>query len=145
MMKQSYTSFLNNVHKKANIHIFVIKVNKSTGQRVNELRPDGSDWVWLGPIGSEGSEVTEKGKHPLNPQLDLMGVLFFLEPCGNYQWDLTPTTEIPRDPWDLCEAKLLHFCAHQVVLLVARDNEHLTVLNHLANLHFLSHVDVVHT
>ena len=45
MMKQSYTSFLNNVHKKANIHIFVIKVNKSTGQRVNELRPDGSDWV----------------------------------------------------------------------------------------------------
>ena len=61
MMKQSYTSFLNNVHKKANIHIFVIKVNKSTGQRVNELRPDGS----------------EKGKHPLNPQLDLMGVLFF--------------------------------------------------------------------
>ena len=129
MMKQSYTSFLNNVHKKANIHIFVIKVNKSTGQRVNELRPDGS----------------VKAKHPLNPQLDLMGVLFFLEPCGNYQWDLTPTTEILRDPWDLCEAKLLHFCAHQVVLLVARDNEHLTVLNHLANLHFLSHVDVVHT
>ena len=34
MMKQSYTSFLNIVHKKANIHIFVIKVNKSTGQRV---------------------------------------------------------------------------------------------------------------
>ena len=132
MMKQSYTSFLNNVHKKANIHIFVIKVNKSTGQRVEGRR-----------VG--GSEVTEKGKHPLNPQLDLMGVLFFLEPCGNYQWDLTPTTEILRDPWDLCEAKLLHFCAHQVVLLVARDNEHLTVLNHLANLHFLSHVDVVHT
>ena len=129
MMKQSYTSFLNNVHQKANFHIFVIKVNKSTGQRVNELRSDGS----------------EKGKHPLNPQLDLMGVLFFLEPCGNYQWDLTPTTEILRDPWDLCEAELLHFCAHQVVLLVARDNEHLTVLNHLANLHFLSHVDVVHT
>ena len=45
MMKQSYTSFLNNVHQKANFHIFVIKVNKSTGQRVNELRPDGSDWV----------------------------------------------------------------------------------------------------
>lgn len=53
MMKQSYTSFLNNVHKKANIHIFVIKVNKSTGQRVNEWVPerfnksdmsDGSDW-----------------------------------------------------------------------------------------------------
>ena len=45
MMKQSYTSFLNNVHQKANFHIFVIKVNKSTGQRVNELKPDGSDWV----------------------------------------------------------------------------------------------------
>ena len=54
MMKQSYTSFLNNVHQKANIHIFVIKVNESTGQRVNELRPDGSDWVrwvWLGRKG----------------------------------------------------------------------------------------------
>ena len=37
MMKQSYTSFLNNVHKKANIHIFVIKVNESTGQRVNKI------------------------------------------------------------------------------------------------------------
>ena len=96
----------------------------------------------MGLIGSEGSV---KAKHPLNPQLDLIGVLFFLEPCGNYQWDLTPTTEILRDPWDLCEAELLHFCAHQVVLLVARDNEHLTVFNHLANLHFLSHVDVVHT
>ena len=36
MMKQSYTSFLNNVHKKANIHIFVIKVNESTSQQVNE-------------------------------------------------------------------------------------------------------------
>ena len=96
----------------------------------------------MGLIGSEGSV---KAKHPLKPQLDLMGVLFFLEPCGNYQWDLTPTTEIPRDPWDLCEAKLLHFCAHQVVLLVARDNEHLTVFNYLANLHFLSHVDVVYT
>ncbi len=45
MMKQSYTSFLNIVHKKANIHIFVTKVNKSTGQQVNELRPDGYDWV----------------------------------------------------------------------------------------------------
>ena len=45
MMKQSYTSFLNNVHKKANIHIFVIKVNESTGQRV-EVR-----WVWLGRKG----------------------------------------------------------------------------------------------
>ena len=49
MMKQSYTSFLNIVHQKANIHIFVIKVNKSTSQQVNELRPDGSDWVrWVG-------------------------------------------------------------------------------------------------
>ena len=36
MITQSYTSFLNNVHQKANIHIFVIKVNESTGQRVNE-------------------------------------------------------------------------------------------------------------
>ena len=36
MMKQSYTSFLNIVHKKANIHIFVIKVNESTSQQVNE-------------------------------------------------------------------------------------------------------------
>ena len=53
MMKQSYTSFLDIVHKKANIHIFVIKVNESTGQQVNEstsqqvneLRSDGSDWV----------------------------------------------------------------------------------------------------
>ena len=43
MMKQSYTSFLNNVHKKANIHIFVIKDDESTGQRVNELRSDGSE------------------------------------------------------------------------------------------------------
>ena len=51
MMKQSYTSFLNNVHKKANIHIFVIKDDESTGQQVNELRPDGSDWVWLDPMG----------------------------------------------------------------------------------------------
>ena len=45
MMKQSYTSFLNNVHQKANIHIFEIKVNESTGQRVNKLMPVGSDWV----------------------------------------------------------------------------------------------------
>ena len=68
MMKQSYTSFLNNVHKKANIHIFVIKVNKSTGQRVNEWVPerfnksdmsDGSDWsdrsegsAWVCNLGS---------------------------------------------------------------------------------------------
>ena len=67
MMKQSYTSFLNIDHKKANIHIFVIKddestsqqvnestgqqVNRSTSQRVNELRSDGSegsDWVRWG-------------------------------------------------------------------------------------------------
>ena len=75
MMKQSYTSFLNNVHQKANIHIFVIKVNKSTSQRVNELRPDGSD-------GSEGSEVTGKAKHPLNPQIGFNGCIIFLEPCG---------------------------------------------------------------
>ena len=45
MMKQSYTSFLNNVHQKANIHIFVIKVNKSTSQQV-EIR-----WVRLGRKG----------------------------------------------------------------------------------------------
>ena len=53
MMKQSYTSFLNIVHQKANIHIFVIKVNESTGQRVN--RPTGQRvevrWVWLGRKG----------------------------------------------------------------------------------------------
>ncbi len=36
MMKQSYTSFLNIVHKKANIHIFVIKDDESTSQQVNE-------------------------------------------------------------------------------------------------------------
>ncbi len=89
----------------------------------------------MGLIGSEGSV---KAKHPLNPQLDLMGVLFFLEPSGNYQWDLTPTTEILRDPWDLCEAELLHFCAHQVVFLVAGDDVDLSVFNHLASLHFLS-------
>lgn len=41
MMKQSYTSFLNNVHQKANIHIFAIKVNESTGQRVGEMGPMG--------------------------------------------------------------------------------------------------------
>ena len=51
MITQSYTSFLNNVHQKANIHIFVIKDDESTGQQVNELRPDGSDWVRLGPMG----------------------------------------------------------------------------------------------
>ena len=79
MMKQSYTSFLNNVHQKANIHIFAIKVNESTGQRVNKLRPDGSDWVCLGPMGSDGSE---KGKHPLNPQIGFNGCVIFLEPCG---------------------------------------------------------------
>ena len=43
MMKQSYTSFLNIVHKKANIHIFVIKDDESTSQQVNELRSEGSD------------------------------------------------------------------------------------------------------
>ena len=43
MMKQSYTSFLNNVHQKANFHIFVIKVNKSTGQRVGPDTSDKSD------------------------------------------------------------------------------------------------------
>lgn len=54
MMKQSYTSFLNNVHQKANIHIFVIKDDESTSQQVNELRSDGADWVrwvWLGRKG----------------------------------------------------------------------------------------------
>ena len=66
MMKQSYTSFLNIVHKKANIHIFVIKddestsqrVNKSTGQQVNELRSDGSE-------GSEGSVRCLKRNTPI--------------------------------------------------------------------------------
>ena len=99
----------------------------------------------MGLIGSDGSEVTEKGKHPLNPQIGFNGCFIFFRALRKNLWDLTPTTEILQDPWDLCEAELLHFCAHQVVLLVARDNEHLTVLNHLANLHFLSHVDVVHT
>ena len=92
----------------------------------------------IGSDGSEGSEVTEKGEHPLNPQIGFNGCIIFLEPCGNYQWDLTPTTEILRNPWDLCEAELLHFCAHQVVLLVAGDDVDLTVFNHLASLHFLS-------
>ena len=55
MITQSYTSFLNNVHQKANIHIFVIKVNESTGQRVNELRPDGSDWV--GRVGKRKTPI----------------------------------------------------------------------------------------
>ena len=36
MITQSYTSFLNNVHQKANIHIFVIKDDESTSQQVNE-------------------------------------------------------------------------------------------------------------
>ena len=36
MITQSYTSFLNNVHQKANIHIFEIKVYESTSQQVNE-------------------------------------------------------------------------------------------------------------
>ncbi len=67
MMKQSYTSFLNIVHQKANIHIFVIKVNKSTSQQVNESTGQRVEvrWVWLGLVGSEGSV---KAKHPLNPQ-----------------------------------------------------------------------------
>ena len=55
MMKQSYTSFLNNVHQKANIHIFVIKVNKSTSQRVNESTGQRVEirWVRLGRKGLE--------------------------------------------------------------------------------------------
>ena len=60
MMKQSYTSFLNNVHQKANIHIFVIKDDESTSQRVNESTgqrvfwgSEGSDWVCYGSEGSE--------------------------------------------------------------------------------------------
>ena len=61
MMKQSYTSFLNNVHQKANFHIFVIKDDESTGQQVNELRPDGS----------------VKAKHPLNPQIGFNGCIIF--------------------------------------------------------------------
>ena len=53
MITQSYTSFLNNVHQKANIHIFVIKVNESTGQRVNESTSQRVEarWVWLGRKG----------------------------------------------------------------------------------------------
>ena len=71
MMKQSYTSFLNNVHKKANIHIFAIKddgstsqqVNESTSQRVNKSTSQQANestgqrvevrWVWLGRKGLE--------------------------------------------------------------------------------------------
>ena len=63
MMKQSYTSFLNNVHQKANIHIFVIKVNKSTSQRVNKSTSQQVNestsqrveirWVRLGRKGLE--------------------------------------------------------------------------------------------
>ncbi len=48
MMKQSYTSFLNIAHQKANIHIFVIKVNRSTSQRV-EVR--WARWVGWGRMG----------------------------------------------------------------------------------------------
>mgnify|MGYP004479078725 CR=1 FL=1 len=51
MITQSYTSFLNNVHQKANIHIFVIKVNESTGQRVGEMGLIGSGWV--GRVGKK--------------------------------------------------------------------------------------------
>ena len=52
MMKQSYTSFLNIVHKKANIHIFVIKDDESTGQRV-EVR-----WVgWVGWVGKSKTPI----------------------------------------------------------------------------------------
>ena len=56
MMKQSYTSFLNIVHQKANIHIFVIKVNKSTSQQVNESTGQRVEvrWVWLGRKGRKG-------------------------------------------------------------------------------------------
>ena len=55
MMKQSYTSFLNNVHQKANIHIFVIKVNESTSQRVNRSTGQRVEirWVRLGRKGLE--------------------------------------------------------------------------------------------
>ena len=69
MITQSYTSFLNNVHQKANIHIFVIKDDESTGQQVNKLRSDGSD----------GSE---KAKHPLNPRIGFNGCIIFSEPSG---------------------------------------------------------------
>ena len=59
MMKQSYTSFLNIVHKKANIHIFEIKDDESTGQRVNKLMPVGSDWVGrVGRVGRVGKRKT---------------------------------------------------------------------------------------
>lgn len=49
MITQSYTSFLNNVHQKANIHIFVIKVNESTGQQV-EVR-------WVGWVGKSKTPI----------------------------------------------------------------------------------------
>lgn len=79
-----------------------------------------------------------KRKTPIkSAKLDLMGD-YFLKAQRKNLWDLTSTAEILRDPWNLCEAELLHFCAHQVVLLVAGDDVDLTVFNHLASLHFLS-------
>ena len=89
----------------------------------------------MGLIGSDGSE---KGKHPLNPQIGFNGCIIFFRAQRKNLWDLTSTAEILRDPWNLCEAELLHFCAHQVVFLVAGDDVDLSVFNHLASLHFLS-------
>ena len=58
MMKQSYTSFLNIVHKKANIHIFVIKDDESTSQQVNKLRSEGSDGSgWVGRVGKSKTPI----------------------------------------------------------------------------------------
>ena len=64
-MKQSYTSFLNIVHKKANIHIFVIKDDESTSQQVNESTGQRVEvgrvrWGWLGLMGLIGSDGSEK-------------------------------------------------------------------------------------
>ena len=57
MITQSYTSFLNNVHQKANIHISLIKVNESTGQQVNKSTSRGP----MGLIGSDWARLGRKG------------------------------------------------------------------------------------
>ena len=57
MMKQSYTSFLNIVHKKANIHIFVIKDDESTSQRVNRSTSQRVEIRWVGRVGKRKTPI----------------------------------------------------------------------------------------
>ena len=57
MMKQSYTSFLNIVHKKANIHIFVIKDDESTSQRVNRSTSQRVEIRWVGRVGKSKTPI----------------------------------------------------------------------------------------